>query len=683
MLDAYTIRKAIPRILLAVIAINLSIYLCVAAIDISVVVGHGLNQLLVGSFVDDNSFKSVGIEANATNNIAGVLATGTTMGALFIGIYGSITAVGASVISVLGLLLPLIITVALIVLAVLFTLIIRQALLIFLTVISPLAFVCYILPGTEKYFKQWGDQFLRTLMVYPIIAAIFAMSNVMASLLLESATQQGSASMIKGNYIFAQSDAVGILQIISAILVLYLPLILIPFAFKLAGGAMGAIMNAANQQANKLSSQAGEAIKKSRADDTSWLGKNRLRAQRTRSRRGTTAGQLASGSRAFVRGGYRGMRNGEGFKGSLKNAAGSYKSKARSLHEPGMYAAANELMENNANFKAISGNDDLLWAAMRSRDRTGIQQELMRRKPHIYKEGSANLENATDAIMEAQSGTGNQEFLTAATLAQAKTGTGFNYGDDSPDGFKRDGMFAAIRAASGDDGNMAGKMLADMQKSSREAGRNDLGASSYGQLSEAYFAYDGTGQSEDAAMDRVHRDVIDSNSSAILQGKKKSVQNLTNAARNRIDVARSKQGVVGAQEYMKELALFQSKNEGSRSAPANNATVWAESVAGKSLDLRTLSREQQQELGITGKTSDAQMRDGIAPGSDRAIEDQIASLGKNGRMTNEELAARAAQHSTTYNQYRYEFGSRQSTMSAADQANAASIMGAEAESEGQ
>jgi hypothetical protein len=287
-LDAYTVKKAIPRVVLAVIAINLSIYLCIAAIDITTIVGRGLHGLLAGPFIEPDSFQKINIEGNAVNEagFVGVMGAGAMAGAYAVFIAG----IGASFVGLLFLLLPLIITVALIALAVLFTLIIRQGLLIFLTIISPVAIVCYILPGTEKYFKQWWDLFLKTLLVYPIIAAIFAMSNVLAAILLTSANN--GASMFPGNYFAQQTDSMEAMMILTAIIVLYLPLVLIPFAFKLAGGAIAAIMNVANSRASGMAGGLGQRIKRSKEDPNSLAGKAAHDRKVRRADQGLTGRQL-------------------------------------------------------------------------------------------------------------------------------------------------------------------------------------------------------------------------------------------------------------------------------------------------------------------------------------------------------------------------------------------------------
>lgn len=333
MLDAYTVKKAIPRVVVAVIAINLSIYICIAAIDITTIIGRSLNSLLVTPFVGPDSFKAISIDTNVANvGMVGALGAGAMFGAYSMFASG----IGAGFAGLLVLLLPLIITVALIALAVLFTLIIRQGLLIFLTVISPVAIACYILPGTEKYFRQWWDLFLKTLLVYPIIAAIFAMSNVLAAILLTSANSGGS--MFPGNYFAQQNDTMGAMQILVAIIVLYLPLALIPFAFKLAGGAIAAVMNVANSRASSLSGRAGQAIQKANQDSTSWFGKNRIKRQDARLRHGTTGGQMLAGAGALARG-----RNPR----AAVRARGDIQSRMR----------AREAMQNNAQLQQLAFDD--------------------------------------------------------------------------------------------------------------------------------------------------------------------------------------------------------------------------------------------------------------------------------------------------------------------------------------
>lgn len=299
MLDAYAVRKAIPRIVLAVIAINLSIYLCVAALDLIEVIGRGMNNLLVSPFIDGASYNGTKIENNAETGIVGVIGASGFLAGLIASIFFILT----NPLAVLGFLLPLLGTVALIAVAILFTLVIRQGLLVFLIIISPVAIVCYVLPGTEKYFKQWFDLFLKTLMIYPIIAIIFAMSNVLAAILLTNASGSAAsaftnpATAFQSAFTFAQtetSDASGVVKLLVAIIVIYAPLALIPFSFKLAGGAIGQIANVANKQASGTAAGMRGRIAKSKEDPDSTLGKAKLQAKSQRVDRGFTMRQMAA-----------------------------------------------------------------------------------------------------------------------------------------------------------------------------------------------------------------------------------------------------------------------------------------------------------------------------------------------------------------------------------------------------
>lgn len=235
MLDAYMVRKAVPRIVVAVIGINLSIYLCVAAIDITNVIATGMAQILVTPF-SVSGMTVFEVPTDPANGIAAGVGTAIAAGPLYsaiAGLAGAVATGGAG--AALGSLLFLVLPIALLALAIVMTVVIRQAILFFLTVISPVAFACYVLPGTEKYFKQWWDIFLKTLLVYPIIAVIFALSDVFASIIMS--TNSGGLT--------------GIAKIVTGIAVIYAPLFLIPFAFRFAGGIMGKLAGVAGGLAAK------------------------------------------------------------------------------------------------------------------------------------------------------------------------------------------------------------------------------------------------------------------------------------------------------------------------------------------------------------------------------------------------------------------------------------------------
>jgi hypothetical protein len=127
----------------------------------------------------------------------------------------------------------------------------------------------------------------------------------------------GSASILDNANRFAQqSDAIGTLQIIAAILVLYAPLVLIPFSFKLAGGAISAVMNAASGRAANLAGRAGKRVQASRENPSGFLGSRVQRGQNIRTQRRSDFAekmkQNASGTSGMRSRLYRGAAKGVG-----------------------------------------------------------------------------------------------------------------------------------------------------------------------------------------------------------------------------------------------------------------------------------------------------------------------------------------------------------------------------------
>lgn len=225
-IDAYTAKKIIPRVLLAAILINLSYYFVGFMMDVTNVIGLGLVSLITAPF---GLSGDLGITLNG--------GTSTVLG------IGSLVGVGLAIANfgaLFGLLWTFVLVPTLFAfLATAVTLLFRKGLLIFLVLISPIAFALYVLPNTEKYFKQWWNLLFKTLMVFPIIAALFGISKVLAYA-LDWVDTGGLSSTIS--------------QIMSVV-ALIIPLFLIPFAFKIAGGVIGQVANlatTATKNAQKL-----------------------------------------------------------------------------------------------------------------------------------------------------------------------------------------------------------------------------------------------------------------------------------------------------------------------------------------------------------------------------------------------------------------------------------------------
>ena len=227
LIDAYTAKKMLPRILIAAILINLSIYIVAGLVDITNILGAGVSSLIAQPVI---SAGQTHFQLTLSQNTAVAL-----VGVTGVGILAGTVASGAAL-ATLGAALPfillfIIMPAAFAVVAAFFTIVIRQALIIFLIFISPVAFALYCLPNTEQYFKRWWDLLFKTLLVYPIIMVIFAVADL-TSYIMESLGTLGGGGGAAGGTEVAISTIVGFVA-------LFLPLVFIPYSFRLAGGAIG------------------------------------------------------------------------------------------------------------------------------------------------------------------------------------------------------------------------------------------------------------------------------------------------------------------------------------------------------------------------------------------------------------------------------------------------------------
>lgn len=158
----YGIKRLLPRLIVAAILVNVSYWICALAVDLSNITGSSLKGLL-DAISGQITIPNVGTFSNA--NQGG-----------FVSIAGPIlgwAGAGIAVYVALGALIPVLLGSLVTIAGVFVTLIIRQALIILLIAISPLAFVAYLLPNTENLFTQWRKLFQTLLVMYPLIALLF------------------------------------------------------------------------------------------------------------------------------------------------------------------------------------------------------------------------------------------------------------------------------------------------------------------------------------------------------------------------------------------------------------------------------------------------------------------------------------------------------------------------------
>lgn len=214
-LSSYGIKKMLPRIIAAAILVNLSFFICQIALDLSNILGVSL-----GGFIDSmRSKESLDVNAISWGSAAAVVGGTAAAIAGVAVVMGSLTAPAA-----FALLLPIAVTALFAIITAVAVLVARQALIVILIAISPLAFVAFILPNTQKYFQMWQNSITTLLLLFPLAAGLFAFCELAANIILTSDTSE---------------DGVSLLTIMVALGVMFVPLFGIPLLLKFSGGLLG------------------------------------------------------------------------------------------------------------------------------------------------------------------------------------------------------------------------------------------------------------------------------------------------------------------------------------------------------------------------------------------------------------------------------------------------------------
>jgi len=250
----YGVKKMMPRIVVAAILVNISYFLCQAAVDISNILGYSLKDVF-GSITDTVSRGESAKDAlgNITPFANGEGFAGAAGAVLAIGI------IGVGFYALLSTLIPVLLAAVIALVMILFILIARQAIIILLVIISPLAFVAYLLPNTESLFKKWRQTLTTMLLLFPIVAVVFGAATL-ASQLLGSTFNGG-----------IEGDDENLFGQIAAAAVLVLPLFFVPALLKKSLDGIGNLGSTLNNLSNKAGNAAGKAGGK--AYGNSRLGK--------------------------------------------------------------------------------------------------------------------------------------------------------------------------------------------------------------------------------------------------------------------------------------------------------------------------------------------------------------------------------------------------------------------------
>ena len=184
-IDNYGIKKILPKLIVTAIIVNFSYIICGIFVDLSNIFGEGIK----------NIFESVAGSTTATteklgenvaaliNEVVGMIATvAAAGGAAALGLT-AVNAVTSG--SLLTIIFPILAFIGSALMAAFFAMLmlgLRQALIIIMIVVSPVAFVLYAIPNTNGLFKKWFQLFKTLLMLFPVFCFMvgggFLVSNI-------------------------------------------------------------------------------------------------------------------------------------------------------------------------------------------------------------------------------------------------------------------------------------------------------------------------------------------------------------------------------------------------------------------------------------------------------------------------------------------------------------------------
>ena len=224
-LSNYDVKKLLPRIIIFAMAINLSYYICMALVDLSNILGHGIFGLFLGGKAGDAPQL-----VDRAKETAQVISPGVEV----------ITTVAIVAILIFLVGPPIIIAL----LTILFALVVRGMALMILVIISPVAIASYLFnsQGLNNGFTMWRDNYIKLLLVYPLFMLVWAGSRVVSSLNPNS-----------------PDAALAIFGLLMEVICLVAPAMSILPLFKMSGDIMGKATIAAqnNRGANKFADWAG------------------------------------------------------------------------------------------------------------------------------------------------------------------------------------------------------------------------------------------------------------------------------------------------------------------------------------------------------------------------------------------------------------------------------------------
>jgi hypothetical protein len=261
--EAYTIRKILPRIVFAVIAMQLSWEICIFLINVANHLGEGLAQLITAPFGGRDNLDLDSILNHLSNFWAGAANVGLGA-ALVAAAFLAISNPAGAILVAFTVILAVIVALA--------TILFRNVIIIACVMLSPLALILWVIPSSamKKYWNLWSDNFTRALLLFPVMVGIIYTGRIFA-------------------WIVGGLNGPGFIDFIMVIVGFFGPYYMLPQSFKWGGSLLSQGYGAISKGGNVLGKKPKEYLSARKEE----FGKERKRQSQER---------VAEGNPSFIKG---------------------------------------------------------------------------------------------------------------------------------------------------------------------------------------------------------------------------------------------------------------------------------------------------------------------------------------------------------------------------------------------
>ncbi|HET6864207.1 MAG TPA: hypothetical protein VFH37_03360 [Candidatus Saccharimonadales bacterium] len=221
--DAYTVRKLLPKLVAAIILMQISWPICIYIISLANDAGQAIGQLMAAPFGGPHALE-LGALLQRWNTagaaVVGLVTTGGVIAAIVAG--GFLIELGwpLLILAILLIFIAIVVDFA--------VLLIRNALIVLLVMTAPLAAIAFVMPGLDNYWKKWKENFIRVLFFFPLVIALIYGGRIFA-------------------WIVAGLGTPGPLDLIMILAGFFGPYFFLPKAFKWAGPGVAIAADAINK----------------------------------------------------------------------------------------------------------------------------------------------------------------------------------------------------------------------------------------------------------------------------------------------------------------------------------------------------------------------------------------------------------------------------------------------------